>query len=213
MYEYQELIRKFLYNKTLSVGERAKIKRESYRHPNGFTKIVFLSDDSAIEELRVHHWWPQGRDETDVHTHTSEFISVVGYGSLTETLWEISEGVDFDLWRCNARTAEGETILARVKSVAAKPISRRTLETGQHYVIGWDKFHSVQKKSPGHAISYVLQRRKIRNYSDVVRHPGSLLPPRPLTRALSDVELDEELDIVRTLLRSNDALSLREKIS
>lgn len=52
------------------------VRKHSYIHPNGFTKIVFPSFSEFVEEYRFHYW-PMSGSCSDVHNHTSDFKSLV----------------------------------------------------------------------------------------------------------------------------------------
>lgn len=65
--------------------------QRSYRHPNGFEKIVLVSDLPEIEELRIHRWCDDLED-TNIHSHSWNFQSYVLKGSLTHHLWQLCAG-------------------------------------------------------------------------------------------------------------------------
>ena len=61
------------------------IAARSYKHGNGFTKVVLCS--SGVGKLRMHIWEPGCNAEENIHEHRWHFASVVLTGAMTAETW------------------------------------------------------------------------------------------------------------------------------
>lgn len=66
-------------------AEVAAIAVRSYRHANGFTKLVLT--DSVIGRLRLHVWEPGAVAEENIHEHRWHFASAVLAGTMESEIW------------------------------------------------------------------------------------------------------------------------------
>lgn len=61
------------------------VARDSYRHANGFTKLVL--GGSAGGRLRLHVWEPGAAAEENIHDHRWHFASVILSGTIKSEVW------------------------------------------------------------------------------------------------------------------------------
>lgn len=85
-------LRSDLEAKVVDPAEITKIATRSYRHANGFTKLVLSDSDTG--RLRLHVWEPDARAEENIHEHRWHFASVVLTGSINSEIW--ADSFDFD---------------------------------------------------------------------------------------------------------------------
>jgi hypothetical protein len=73
-----------------------EVARRSYTHSNGFDKITLISSHEPEFKLRLHMWWPKGRDcqiREFIHNHRWLFRSTVLCGNAyMETFTEKADG-------------------------------------------------------------------------------------------------------------------------
>lgn len=62
-----------------------KVAAQSYRHANGFSKLVLA--DSEVGRLRLHIWEPGAASEENIHEHRWHFASVVMTGAIESEIW------------------------------------------------------------------------------------------------------------------------------
>lgn len=70
--------------------------RRSYRHNNGFDRIVLAVGPNKSYELRLHIWWEDdSRLSEGPHNHAWEFSSLILAGKLITTDYEVIPGDDY----------------------------------------------------------------------------------------------------------------------
>lgn len=62
-----------------------KVAAQSYRHANGFSKLVLA--DSEVGRLRLHIWEPGAASEENIHEHRWHFASAVIAGTIESETW------------------------------------------------------------------------------------------------------------------------------
>ena len=75
-----------------SLGDLTRIAAASYRHDNGFLKLVLSQQAAVVSEVRLHVWGlvhpdkgeRQEIDRGNIHSHSSDFVSLVLSGGLIE---------------------------------------------------------------------------------------------------------------------------------
>lgn len=182
-------------------GVAEEIRNSSYRHPNGFWKIVFPSDDPSYEELRIHFWEEHSLGWSDIHDHTSDFISIVSTGVLEEEFWnDDAGGLRLHEYQCSPKGGDDVVKLTRVGYRTASPSGRIVRAAGSSVRIDRDKFHRVRRAALAPAVSIVAQFAKVRAHSIVLstsQENNRIVPaPRP-TRA----EFLAMIGTLRELLR------------
>ncbi|MBX6769381.1 MAG: hypothetical protein IRY90_19885, partial [Actinomadura rubrobrunea] len=132
--------------------------RASYRHPNGFDKIVLLSTDAF--QLRLHVWG-QDRPEAEsenIHNHRWDFSSVILLGGYRYQEFTADGGTSqFYVYTYNSRRG--------VPSYSLEPLGRRGLSccfdahlrAGTSYTLSSEVFHRVATPPGRLTASLVLQ--------------------------------------------------------
>ncbi|HSS48756.1 MAG TPA: hypothetical protein VLX28_07410, partial [Thermoanaerobaculia bacterium] len=80
-----------------------EVASRSYRHPNGYDKIVLCSTSEIIVpyEARLHIWWSDTeRPDTPIHDHGWDFASMVLSGRLECQEYEVGEG-GLPMYKCS----------------------------------------------------------------------------------------------------------------
>ncbi len=67
----------------------ARIQQASFRHPNGFDRIVLRRDNGTKRALRLHLWGPPSISaEQDIHNHAWGFASSVLAGTFRHSIYK-----------------------------------------------------------------------------------------------------------------------------
>lgn len=180
----------------------AAAARRSYLHPNGFAKIVLLSDDKY--QLRLHVWNAQqiGVDGVEnIHNHRWDFSSLVILGGYRYQ--EFHDSTAGEPYNAYCYESQRET-----PSYSLSPLGQRTLacsfdaylDTGSSYTLRTSVLHRVIRDPARTTATLVLQGPNVLDSVDVLAKAslptGPTLPlPRLSVTALSqDMQaLTEEL--------------------
>lgn len=179
-----------LLDSVLADGEwLERVLARSYPHPNGFVKIVLISESNF--QLRMHLWRPgdrSGDTVENIHSHHWDFASTLFFGGYRyQEFAVVADGEPF-----HAYTYHGH----RAGSYALRPIGRRTLRRmfdgslakGTTYTLNQDVFHRVTCDPDRLTGSLVLQgpRRaddEVYIFAEREIETGPSIPLRSLSRS------------------------------
>jgi hypothetical protein len=82
----QEHLRSYLHGLLQEERALAAVAARSYKHANGFTKIVLLQ--SSWYKVRLHIWWPEVDAAEHIHEHRWWFASTIVSGTMTSETWK-----------------------------------------------------------------------------------------------------------------------------
>lgn len=148
---------------------------QSYTHSNGFDKITLISSREPEFKLRLHVWWPSGRNGQNgqhnefIHSHRWFFRSTTLCGSAhVETFTERAGGVPTYRHEYQPRNDASETYGLRVvgQSRLASDLML-TLTPGSTYAMGPDLFHRVVRVSDAVSITLFVRWAAIRSTASV----------------------------------------------
>ena len=90
-------LKHILENLTLNKNVLDDIAANSYAHPLGFEKYILhtFEDDYC---LRLHFWQNQNAMVGDIHSHCSDFKSIILLGSLTNNTYVLNKGDNHKLF-------------------------------------------------------------------------------------------------------------------
>jgi hypothetical protein len=166
----------------------------SYRHDNGFWKIVLV--ETEWYKLRAHLWLEHQQEpaQPNIHNHRWHFSSVLLRGGYVQELFAICEaeedGIPVRSWRYSP-SAEGiagdveERGAARLKRVA-----QSTCQAGDCVVLAADELHRVISVKDATTISIVLNGPSVRADTDVYTQGRLTLLPENIERRLTAPELE-----------------------
>jgi hypothetical protein len=126
----------------------AETAARSYTHTNGFDKITLLSSQEPEFKLRLHAWWPGGRNDRNrefIHSHRWPFRSTTLCGSVhVETFTQKDGGEPMYRHeyqpRDNTREMYGLRVVGR-SNLASDLMF--TLTPGSTYAMSQDLLHRV----------------------------------------------------------------------
>jgi len=174
------------------------VARASYRHRNGFDKIVLASPPGSSLKLVLHLWEHGDLDgEIDhIHNHRWDFASIVLRGTLQYELYKSDpRGTRYSKLQYQRLPRSRSYELAPCGSMTVSAQATANLTTGSTYT--WDAtlLHRAWA-APGHkTATLIVQGRPIRKRTTVlVDTDRCAYPPlRPQLRALPLDELDDAL--------------------
>lgn len=143
--------------------------RRSYRHPNGFEKIVLASDLPGAEELRIHRWCNDAED-TNIHSHAWDFQSYILKGCLEHHCWQLCSGDEITAFlvppvRLSNGFVDGYDF-EELGRYGLEALGVFRLVPGSFYRMNSGILHRV--KASGNAISLMVQANFHRSASIVV---------------------------------------------
>ncbi|TDC68308.1 hypothetical protein E1200_12095 [Actinomadura sp. GC306] len=155
----------------------------SYRHPNGFDKIVLFADREY--QLRLHVWRENARETAveNIHNHRWDFSSVIVLGG-----YRFQEFIPDPAGR--RFHAYGYTSERGAAAYSLKPLGQRGLTrsfdarlcAGTSYTLTSDVFHRVSNTPGQFTVSLVLQGPHRPDSSVLVFAEENLPSGRPLPR-------------------------------
>jgi hypothetical protein len=185
---------------------RADVARRSYRHPNGFTKIVLIQFQagSIPFELRLHDWYPVAMAEPNdillsresVHDHGWDFASYIVSGALLFEEFEVSsQGQEFSEFKYVRLQSEIQYSRRYVGKRLLQCSRRGTHKHPDVYFFPRNKLHRTIPVHGERTISLMLQSpyavREAKVFRDLDQPEVRELPAQ---RALSELELVESLE-------------------
>jgi len=143
-----------------------EISLMSYKHRNGFYKIVLAEYESI--KLRFHIW-PKNteRKEEDIHNHCWDFCSqILAGGYISEeysVLEDGSQASNGKRYSCYEYLPREEKQYFRLKEIGSKLLSRtisKTLQKGDKLMMSFDRLHRVVPQNSVYTASMFLNGRK-----------------------------------------------------
>jgi hypothetical protein len=186
-------------------GAVQRIAEASYRHDNGFTKVVLGHRKTA--RVRFHVWSTTQTSESNVHNHRWDFASMVLAGSLRMEYYELVEGdvdpsdldtVELEAFRYLPQRAQSHYDLRPVGPVLAARTSTAIGEAGYRYQLEHHRLHRVTAPVTP-AVTCFLSAPARTDHTTVLRHPTA--PPEDgRVERLTVAETRTELCLIRDLL-------------
>lgn len=117
--------------------ELETMAEKSYRHANGFSKLVLSS--SATHSLRLHIYWDDGRDNyhEDVHNHRWDFSSCTLKGALKQEFFKTQPSTTIATTAARVEKLRHylyEPLAAGDKGCAEKGPRFRTVYIGEEFI-------------------------------------------------------------------------------
>ncbi len=153
-----------------SPKELEKIATQSYRHANGFNKIM-LFDKRPKYALRLHLWDFNTKVDSHIHNHEWDLSGIVLYGSYRWKLYELSKKSSLKQqyeYECLYNQDYGGHQYVNEKYASTKKYFDVILNKGSQYTINGDIYHKITNFGKKEAASLVL-------HSDVSDHKISVI--------------------------------------
>lgn len=164
------------------------VAASSYRHPNGFDKII-LFRDSIDALIKIDIWWPEDTGWGRIHNHRFDFGSIVLFGRLRQRNYlptRSDEGA-VNVYRLSVPSSPDDAVPNRRAFLKAW---EGEIPAGGCYEIDCNQFHQACGSGDDPAVTLVAQGAARRPYSEVV---GDLEPEAPRV-AFTPSEVADRLD-------------------
>jgi hypothetical protein len=145
----------------------------SYRHANGFDKLVLASTPQG-HMIKLDVWWPEDvRGQEDIHNHRHDFSSHVIAGALLMEHYEIHEtGAVMDHLQVEVLGGRRDH-LRRLGEWTVEQRFSIQVPAGGTYFLHHDQLHRITAAPGVLTATLAFQDRHARAISDVLRPPGS----------------------------------------
>ncbi|MFW1644925.1 hypothetical protein [Acinetobacter guillouiae] len=125
-----------------------EISARSYRHGNGFLKVVLL--DRGFK-LRLHIWFAGQACEENIHDHRWSFSSLILTGALTSEIWkDHAHGQQLQEYEYHAATKSHAPFKINAGMQTLKLDHLQHNIAGESYVMPKGKLHRII--NPGHQV-------------------------------------------------------------
>lgn len=147
------------------------IARRSYKHDNGFMKIVLSEAEHSNAKVRFHIWKAPAVVSSDIHDHFWDFSSIVVKGALETVDYRVSQhsGESFQKFELVAHSHQGQHTLLRMGTELLEEKRRRVIASGEVYSLSAWRPHRVSPANGGETYSLVLQGPHLKKINRVFR--------------------------------------------
>lgn len=147
------------------------VANQSYRHPNGFSKVV-LEGSALGGGVRLHHWpsddgFARTYAGEDAHSHRWDFASVVICGQFSEVLYDVERGTDFVSYSCTRRGLRNH--LENPRPVSLQVLHSFEFGSGERITRHAKVVHKLSRVGCDSAITLVRTKPPTKPHSLVVR--------------------------------------------
>ncbi|MDA0633315.1 hypothetical protein OUY22_07770 [Nonomuraea sp. MCN248] len=173
----------------------ARVAADSYRHNNGFDKIVLVAGPDNRYKLRLHIWWPnRDRHSEHIHNHRWTFASVILAGELEMEFFALTPG-GRPMQRYRYSHPPGGTHFVRdwQDSVEVQTVFAETVGPGSSYWLGETMLHRILVHGRSLTATLILQGASLSPACDLLS--GVPLPDQPMVkvRQFTVGELSEKI--------------------
>lgn len=126
-------------------SELLKIAKQSYKHSNGFDKILLI-DKRPKYALRLHLWNPKNKCDGHIHNHEWDLSGIVIKGSYKWELYEFEDDISnkgFYCYECMYNSNYKEHILTNQKRVNVKKIFDINISENSFYNLKSSTIHKI----------------------------------------------------------------------
>lgn len=140
--------------------------QDSYRHDNGFTKLLLFTAPADDFKLRLHVWPKPYGKEHNIHDHRFNFWSWVMHGRLTNTLWVLGPGEERQHYKYYPRKTRAQYCMERVGPATLSREKQFDVDQGTSYYFRNDLLHTAE--SHDSAITLLVEdRTSLRPFANV----------------------------------------------
>jgi hypothetical protein len=152
----------------------------SYRHPNGFDKLILLRDERGAL-IKFDVWWEGDTDWGRIHDHRFDFSSIVLSGSLQLRHYlpaKLPDAQCVDVYRLSVPQQESDLIPRRQGLIT---VWEGVVPAGTHYDMDCNMFHQATGIGDRITVTLVIQGASRKPYSRVVSDGQFLVKVMPFT--------------------------------
>jgi hypothetical protein len=196
-------------------SRHCELAAASYRHRNGFAKLVCGMLNESGPRIRLHVW-PQAVTDAHIHDHSWAFRSLVLWGEVGSDCFKLSAG------RGSYRLISVPNLHARNKGLEPRDLDRQASlrlirrivpSPGESYGLRAGEFHRVHVEGCLGAATLVLQARHVRSYSRIaLAHDQQLGSPYPGAKLSRQEFVDILVEVMQVLRRERGLGSPRVRV-
>lgn len=175
----------------------AEVAARSYRHANGFYRLVLEAGDPFQPKVRLHVWKPRARvASADIHDHPWDFSSIVLVGTLRHQIFRsCRDGLPLERFSCpTLASSESKPQIVRSGTRRVRVVQDCALAAGSFYFLSRTELHRIGPAEATLAATLVLQEAHQARRTTILNHAAgatqSIIPERMLSS-----------EMVRELLR------------
>ena len=155
----------------LTSEERLRwVAERSYRHPNGFDRLVLHGGVDAQRTVRLHIWWPDEPTSVEqIHNHAWDFSSLLLAGSLRFELFQPGEDLAKLRFRTGPPRSGGSGY--RMRALGQTQVSREFdahLPTNTVYTLDHRALHRVARAGIEPTATLIVHGPFLRQESDIL---------------------------------------------
>lgn len=174
----------------------------SYRHRNGFDKIVLASAGGAGLKLVLHVWPRQDLpDEDHIHNHRWDFASVVLAGALRLDVYEPDHaGEPYSVMRYRSLPGPGNCELEPDGTMTVSVHASATMAVGSDYTWSADMLHRAYGVPGEMTATLIVQGRARRSDTSVLVPAQRVGAEKPGVQAVRRLRADQLRRTLATLV-------------
>lgn len=174
----------------------------SYRHPNGFDRIVLMGGTSARITVRLHIWWPDEPANTEqIHNHAWDFSSLLLMGALRFQTY--ADGDAHAKFRYSTLPPAGGGTGYRLQPLGETTVSctfDSRLPAGTIYTLDHTALHRVASLGAQPTATLIVHGPFIRQHSEILADQPLAEVSQVQVRHFTAPELRHKLDRLRDAL-------------
>lgn len=173
-----------------------QVARASYRHPNGFDKLILFRDASGAM-IKLDAWWSDDDQWGEIHNHRFDFSSIVMSGALQFRHYLESNDGSMEEQRSYRVTDPTSTDHLVSRPIRLTQAWEGSMESGSSYDLECHMYHMARGTVGRDTITLVAQAAPRRSYSEALLGRPYLPPLIDLTHAdvRDRLERIEALDV------------------
>jgi|GEM_PF-5017623 len=183
-----------------------QLARSSYRHENGFFKLLMAEDENTAFKFRLH-FWPMDRatlkNSENIHSHRFSCYSYVIAGALINQEWVLdSVGDLFHHFRYTPRMRSQSYTLEYCGQQMLMAKSQNQIHDGTGYHMHADYLHT-SLPATGHDVVtfFATEKQGLRDFADVYTKRYDAQNTSIKSPSLSPAEYLEVLDRIVSVIR------------
>lgn len=177
------------------------IASASYRHANGFTKIVLVD---GPEKLRLHLWRAWTRFNENIHTHRWDLVSRILHGTMHEERYEVSDGrpATHEMYASSPRQGSSIEVSTAFRACRVELVESRSFSPGDMYESRQGEWHRTSIDNPPEAVLTACITSAPKWECAYVVHPlGTEVPSSVASPSVTVEEIEADLRFILDLIR------------
>lgn len=147
----------------------AWVADRSYRHPNGFDRIVLHGGIDAQCTVRLHIWWPEEPAGVEqIHNHAWDFSSLLLAGSLRFELFQPGGDIAKLHFRTGPPRAGGGYRMRALGQTQVSRVLDAQLPTSAVYTLDHRALHRVARAGTEPTATLIVHGPFLRQESDIL---------------------------------------------